>query len=205
MSTHLLGNTVDFHSGGEDLRFPHHECEIAQVEPITGQIPFVKYWIHVAMVYHEGEKMSKSLGNLVMVADLLKQWSPDALRLYLGCHHYRDSWSYDELTLNHAAAMSDKCLSAVLANDGNGKSLDANSYWTDFTTAMDNDLDTPTAYKILNSLADEILHASKLGKEITEAKQLLRRMAYIFGLSLDRNAPEVRVIDGWNAHLQNFT
>jgi L-cysteine:1D-myo-inositol 2-amino-2-deoxy-alpha-D-glucopyranoside ligase len=201
MSTRLLGDTVDFHSGGGDLRFPHHECEIAQVEPVTGQKPFVRYWIHIAMVYHEGEKMSKSLGNLVMVDDLLKQWSSDALRLYLGCHHYRDSWSYDDQELKEAAEMSDKCLSAVLSDGGSGRDFDAHSYWTNFITAMDNDLDTPTAYKVMGSLADEILQASERREEIDEAKQLLRAMTHIFGLSLDRNSPELRVSDGWNRHL----
>ena len=89
MSTRFLGPTLDFHGGGGDLVFPHHECEIAQAEALTGRSPFVRAWLHTAMVEHEGAKMSKSLGNLVMVRDLLKHWSPDALRLYLGRHHYR--------------------------------------------------------------------------------------------------------------------
>jgi L-cysteine:1D-myo-inositol 2-amino-2-deoxy-alpha-D-glucopyranoside ligase len=67
LSTKYLGETVDVHSGGADLCFPHHECEIAQVEPVTGERPFVRTWMHTAMVYHDGEKMSKSLGNLVWV------------------------------------------------------------------------------------------------------------------------------------------
>ena len=205
MSTRLLGDTVDFHSGGGDLRFPHHECEIAQVEPITGQKPFVRYWIHIAMVYHEGEKMSKSLGNLVMVDDLLQQWTPDALRLYLGWHHYRESWSYDEQELKLAAEWSDKCLSAVLADGGNGKPFEGHSYWAAFTTAMDSDMDTPTASKVMGSLADEILQASEREEEIDGAQQLLKAMANIFGLSLDRNSPEERVSDGWNEHLGKFS
>ena len=90
LSTKYLGNTIDIHSGGVDLCFPHHECEIAQVEPVTGVKPFVRFWMHTAMVYHEGEKMSKSLGNLVWVRELLKTYSPDALRLYLARHHYRE-------------------------------------------------------------------------------------------------------------------
>ena len=205
MSTRLLGDTVDFHSGGGDLRFPHHECEIAQVEPITGQKPFVRFWIHIAMVYHEGEKMSKSLGNLVMIHDMLQYWTPDALRLYLGCHHYRESWSYDEEELKLAAEWSDKCLSAVLADGGSGKNIESHSFWVAFTTALDSDLDTPTACKVMGSLADEILQASEREQEIDDAKQLLRAMANIFGLSLDRNSPEKRVSDGWNEHLRKFS
>ena len=64
LSTKYLGETIDIHSGGADLCFPHHECEIAQVEPVTSELPFVRYWMHTAMVYHDGDKMIKSLGNL---------------------------------------------------------------------------------------------------------------------------------------------
>ena len=89
MATHLLGETIDIHCGGSDLVFPHHECEIAQSETVTGRQPFANFWVHVAMVGYEGEKMSKSLGNLVMVRELLTDYSPDAVRLYLAQHHYR--------------------------------------------------------------------------------------------------------------------
>ena len=205
MSTGLLGDTVDFHSGGGDLRFPHHECEIAQVEPITGQRPFVRFWIHIAMVHHEGEKMSKSLGNLVMVDDLLKLWTPDALRFYLGCHHYRESWSYDEYELKLAAESSEKCRLAVLADGGSGDQFDARSYWLEFKTAMENDLDTPAAARVMRSLADDILQESNRGLEIDDAQQQLRAMADIFGLILERNSPEERVSDGWNEHLRRFS
>ncbi len=95
MATQFLGETIDIHSGGADLLFPHHESEIAQVEAVTTKTPFTRFWMHVAMVRFEGEKMSKSLGNLVMVRDLLDDWTPDALRLYLGSHHYREAWQFD--------------------------------------------------------------------------------------------------------------
>ncbi len=93
MAIKYLGKTVDIHGGGPDLCFPHHECEIAQVKPVLDHHPYVRYWMHTAMVGYQGEKMSKSLGNLVMVADLLYTYSPDALRLYLGSHHYREARS----------------------------------------------------------------------------------------------------------------
>ena len=88
MAMHEHGPTIDLHGGGTDLIFPHHECEIAQSESLTGK-PFVTHWLHSAMVNYEGEKMSKSLGNLVFVDDLLKRADPPAIRLALMRHHYR--------------------------------------------------------------------------------------------------------------------
>ena len=95
MAVSHLGETIDIHAGGSDLVFPHHESEIAQVEPLTGR-PFVRFWFHTAMVEHEDEKMSKSLGNLVMVRDLLEQVSPDALRLYLAGATERRHDAFDD-------------------------------------------------------------------------------------------------------------
>ncbi|HET8522612.1 MAG TPA: cysteine--tRNA ligase, partial [Thermomicrobiales bacterium] len=94
MATQYLGPKIDIHGGGADLVFPHHECEIAQSEGATGQEPFARYWMHVGMVGYQGEKMSKSLGNLVLVRDALDTYSADAVRLYLFSHHYRSTWEY---------------------------------------------------------------------------------------------------------------
>ena len=88
-----LGTTIDLHGGGTDLIFPHHECEAAQSEAATGE-PFVRHWMHQAMVRMDGEKMSKSLGNLVFVSELRKLWDPRAIRLGVIAHHYRDPWEW---------------------------------------------------------------------------------------------------------------
>ncbi len=88
-----LGDTIDIHGGGSDLIFPHHECEIAQSESATGKV-FSKFWMHVGMVNLRGIKMSKSLGNLVFVHDLLKEYSPEAIRLAIISNHYRSSWEF---------------------------------------------------------------------------------------------------------------
>ena len=90
-----LDTTIDLHGGGSDLIFPHHECEAAQSEAATGQL-FVRHWMHQAMVRMDGEKMSKSLGNLVFISDLLKTWDARAIRLAIVEHHYRDSWEWDD-------------------------------------------------------------------------------------------------------------
>ena len=98
-----LGKTVDVHGGGRDLVFPHHECETAQSESVTGQ-QFVRHWLHVGLVGLDGEKMSKSLGNLVFVGELAKEWDPMAIRLALLSHHYREDWEWFPSDLVTAAS-----------------------------------------------------------------------------------------------------
>jgi L-cysteine:1D-myo-inositol 2-amino-2-deoxy-alpha-D-glucopyranoside ligase len=97
-----LGPTVDLHGGGSDLIFPHHECEAALSGAVTGK-PFVRHWVHAGMVGYEGTKMSKSLGNLVFVRDLLKSWEPATVRLAVLAHHYRSDWEWTDALIQEAA------------------------------------------------------------------------------------------------------
>jgi L-cysteine:1D-myo-inositol 2-amino-2-deoxy-alpha-D-glucopyranoside ligase len=83
-----LGSTIDLHGGGDDLVYPHHECERAQSQSATG-LPLARHWLHQAMVHFDGEKMSKSVGNLVFVADLLERSDPRAVRIALAAQHHR--------------------------------------------------------------------------------------------------------------------
>jgi L-cysteine:1D-myo-inositol 2-amino-2-deoxy-alpha-D-glucopyranoside ligase len=204
MSTCLLDKTIDIHMGGEDLVFPHHESEIAQVEPVTGQAPFVRYWMHVAMVQHEGEKMSKSLGNLVMIRDLLEDWSVDALRIYMAMHHYRKAWGHDLDQLKQASSLAEKLKMAAQAESGVGSSYNPLSFRVAFAEAMDNDLDTPAALQVLGELAGEILSASSQGKDISIAQAVLRTLSGALGLRLDITSPESRVQNGWSEHVRRF-
>lgn len=204
MCTRYLGDTVDIHSGGEDLSFPHHECEIAQVEPVTGKKPFVRFWMHIAMVRYQGEKMSKSLGNLVMVRDLLEKYSPDALRFYLGGFHYRDSWSYTEGALDSAEQQVDEIREAAAIAGGEGNALDETPAWQGFAEAMEDDLDTPAAERVILDLAKEIILAGRASKDVHPAQEALRKMAGVFGLRLDARDPEARVVQGWDQHLRRF-
>jgi L-cysteine:1D-myo-inositol 2-amino-2-deoxy-alpha-D-glucopyranoside ligase len=205
MATSLLGETIDIHGGGGDLIFPHHECEIAQAEGATGNHPFVRFWMHAAMVHHDGEKMSKSLGNLVMARDLLKEWSPDAIRLYLARHHYRQPWSYDEAELAQAGQLARKLTEAATAVGGQDSPLDPSSVKKSFDEAMDNDLNTPQALASLGQLAERTIAAAGEGGDVQEAQQALRRMGQVFGLRLNRPESEARVLSGWNEHLARFT
>ncbi|OGK36646.1 cysteine--tRNA ligase [Candidatus Roizmanbacteria bacterium RIFCSPHIGHO2_12_FULL_39_8] len=103
MSMKYLGKQIDIHGGGNDLIFPHHESETAQAESYSGVSPFVKTWMHCGMVSCGGEKMSKSLGNLVYVQDLAKDHSPNTIRHYLLRHHYRKDWNHSEKGLQDSA------------------------------------------------------------------------------------------------------
>jgi cysteinyl-tRNA synthetase len=211
MSTALLGDTIDIHGGGADLIFPHHESEIAQAEAATGVEPFVRFWMHTAMVRHDGEKMSKSLGNLVMVNDLLRTCSPDALRLYLAQHHYREAWSFDQGELEKAAALADMLTAATTATANDTDQSAPSSGATDgqaareqFKAAMDDDLGTPAALTALIRLGQETLAAARAGQDVRAAQATLRGLGSIFGLRLGAEHPEKRVIDGWQQHLARF-
>ena len=212
MASHFLGQTIDIHGGGGDLIFPHHECEIAQAEPIinagksqtAAHQPFSQFWLHTAMVHHRGEKMSKSLGNLVMVRDLLKTWPPDALRLYLGNYHYRHVWSHDPDQLDRAGQLAQTLKNAVTAPGGQGESVDIGPEQAAFDEALAQDLDTPGAQRYLETAANAILIASDAGKNIAAAQQTLRKMSSIFGLRLDSLTPDAGVVEGWGQHLRQF-
>lgn len=140
MINQYLGDQIDIHGGGEDLIFPHHESEIAQSETYIGKSPFAKYWMHVGVVYYQGQKMSKSLGNLVLIKDLLKKYSPNSIRWLLLKHHYRAPWEYLEQELIEA----EKKISALdLSEDGDVEN--------EFINAMEDDFNTPKALEIIES------------------------------------------------------
>ena len=204
MSTQLLGDTIDLHSGGSDLLFPHHECEIAQVEPVTRKAPFVRYWLHVAMVRYEGQKMSKSLGNLVMVSDLLQRVTPDALRVYLAMHHYRAGWDYAETALAQAVTLAQQLQEAAQATGGQQQALDVTALPYEFGEAMNDDLNTPAALRVLTTLAEQIVAAAQNGWRVDAAQTTLRQMGQVFGLRLGQATPEARVTAGWQQHLVRF-
>jgi len=204
MSSKFLGvDTIDIHSGGGDLIFPHHTCEIAQIEPLTGK-PFVNFWMHTAMVRHEGEKMSKSLGNLVWARELLKTHTSDALRLYLATHHFQVEWSFDAGLLNWASRVAHRFKDAVTCPCTGLEFLDPAPWVDAFHAAMDDNLDSPSAIGVLDDLAVQILLNAQNNKNVTEAQASLRTMSRVFGLTLDVNKPETRVREGWQVHLQKF-
>ncbi|MFN2569939.1 MAG: cysteine--tRNA ligase [Candidatus Dormibacteria bacterium] len=148
LSTGELGAPIDLHGGGDDLIYPHHEAEIAQAEA-AGVRPFVRHWLHVSHVMYEGEKMSKSLGNLVFTRDLLKEVPAATVRILLSAHHYRSSWSFDreELRLAEARRVSyEVALARGGTSRGDGRRIA-------FLERLDDDLDTPGALRVLDEMA----------------------------------------------------
>ena len=152
-----LGTTIDLHGGGSDLIFPHHECERAQSEAATGE-PFVKHWMHVAMVFKDGEKMSKSLGNLVFVDQLRTQWDPRSIRMAVIVHHYRNEWQWDEelMPRNHRRLLAWKESVGGAASEV----LEV------VRQHLDNDLDTPSAIAAIDEVA-------ATGQDVSAAAALL--------------------------------
>ena len=184
MSMTYLGESLDIHGGGQDLVFPHHENEIAQSEASTGIVPFSRYWVHNGLLRLGGDKMSKSLGNLVSVEEALQHFSPDTIRLYFLSSHYRSPLSYSD---EGCAAMerSHERLRHALGRDGGSADdpMDAEPYRRLFFEAMDDDLNTPRALASLFDLAREINRGSDAGHSVSDAQDCLRHLGGILGLT----------------------
>lgn len=184
MAMRYLGQTIDIHGGGADLIFPHHECEIAQSESGTGVKPFSRFWIHVAMVNYQGEKMSKSLGNLVLVRDVLASYHGDALRLYLLSNHYRESWTYEDERIDEwTRAASDVREASSFPAFGVEEVVDVSPSRERFFNAMDDDLNSPVAIEALREIAAAILEAPE-DDDIRDAQAVLAELSDILGLTL---------------------
>ncbi|AUS28789.1 cysteine--tRNA ligase [Paenibacillus sp. P2(2022)] len=112
MARHYLGDTLDIHGGGQDLQFPHHECECAQSEVITGK-PLSRYWMHNGYIRIDNEKMSKSLGNGILVKDLRARHKPEALRYFMLSTHYRNPLNYNQETMSQAENSVERIANAV--------------------------------------------------------------------------------------------
>ncbi|HEX6658824.1 MAG TPA: cysteine--tRNA ligase, partial [Ilumatobacter sp.] len=152
-----LGTTIDLHGGGTDLIFPHHECERAQSEAATGE-PFVKHWMHTALISKNGAKMSKSLGNLVFVDKLRTEYEPMAIRLALIEHHYRTEWEWDDELMPRNA---ERIVAWRDAADGRPSDL-----LDEVRERLDDDLDSAGAVQAVD-------RAAARGESTTSAAALL--------------------------------
>ncbi len=195
MSTAYLGPRFEIHGGGADLAFPHHESEIAQSEGASGERPFVAWWMHAGMLGFDGEKMSKSLGNLVLVRDLLASYPGDAIRHFLVSHHYRAEIDFHESDmeaslvaagrLRQAARLAEELepLAPAMADPGSLHPVVA-GHRARFLAAMDDDLDTPAALPELHALAARAIETDEPRLRV-EAGWMVRELgARILGLRL---------------------
>lgn len=154
MSTEYLGKTFDIHGGGKDLIFPHHENEIAQSEAAFER-PFATYWVHNGFVNINQEKMSKSLGNFLLIKDVLKSYHPEAIRLFLLSNHYRSPIDYTQSAIDESVAALDKAYallerveSVVEGTAETGKGT-VSETWARFCEAMDDDFNTARGIGVL--------------------------------------------------------
>jgi L-cysteine:1D-myo-inositol 2-amino-2-deoxy-alpha-D-glucopyranoside ligase len=183
MSTRYLGPQLDIHGGGRDLIFPHHPSEIAQTEPVTGKRPFARFWVHGGMACLHGEKMSKSLGNIVFVRDALKEHSADALRWYLCSLPYHDDFHYDHNGVIAAEGNVARLRDALAARGGSAPAVvDASEVRAAFLAALDDDLQTPLALALISGLASDILSAAERAEDVGAAQAALREMGSVIGL-----------------------
>jgi L-cysteine:1D-myo-inositol 2-amino-2-deoxy-alpha-D-glucopyranoside ligase len=140
-----------------------------------------------------------------MVRDLLDEGChPDAIRLCMVSHHYRQPWTYQDGEVDTVASLLDKLRLAVDAADGEGQPLAPALAEVAFRAAMDDDLDSPAALDIMLQLADDILESAQEGGAVQAAQASLRQMCRVMGLRLDRENPEERVIKGWRLHRARF-
>jgi len=160
MAMRYLGPQIDIHGGGRDLEFSHHESERAQSESLTGKVPFARAWMHTGLVRYNGRKMSKSLGNLVLVGQALERAPAAAVRLYLASHRYGRDWEFRWSGLAQAVRLVDR-VRELLEGEARGAGAPPpgmaagagprNAMPRGFAAALANDLDTPSAIRELRS------------------------------------------------------
>jgi cysteinyl-tRNA synthetase len=188
MSMKYLGETFDIHGGGMDNQFPHHECEIAQSEAVTGK-PFVKYWIHNNLVTVNGKKMSKSLGNFVTLKDAFVKYDPLVVRFFILQSHYRSTLDFSDEALQGAKTGYEKLLTtlrnlreelqkAESEKRSEGISFDLSLYKKRFMEAMDDDFNAPLAMGVIFELSRETNQA--LNSEQKLSLDFLRQIDMCF-------------------------
>ncbi len=205
MNLQELGEQIDIHGGGNDLIFPHHENEIAQSESFNGK-PFARYWIHNGMLQLAGEKMSKSLGNIISIREYLMNHEADAMRMLVLASSYRAPLLFNEATIEAAEKSLERLKSGLRAAPGNAKGIpagaaaeltsQAEAVQVSFIEAMDDDLNTPVALAALYELVKAINTARDEGatnEQMQPAQIRLRELSGVLGmrLSAKKGAGEV--------------
>ncbi len=209
MNLNHLGEQIDIHGGGNDLIFPHHENEIAQSESFTGKT-FARYWIHNGMLQLSGEKMSKSVGNLVTIEEFLANHPADTLRMLVLNSGYRNPLSYSDDILNQAEKAIDRLRSGLKpalpgAAGAPLTSLDlldsqAEATGQGFIQSMDDDFNSAGALALLFELVRAINQARADGatdEQLSTAQQQLLKLTGVLGLTLEKPDEGGHVADGF--------
>jgi cysteinyl-tRNA synthetase len=187
MSLKYLGETIDIHCGGQDLIFPHHENEIAQSECFTGKKPFARIWMHNGLFQLGDEKMSKSIGNIVGIKQVLEKHSADGFRVFVLGSHYRNPLTFSDAAIEAAEHGLERLIQAYnneSTTHNAAEQIDVRTARQKFTEVMDDDFNTPQALAILFDLAREINHASEKGADTADARHTLKELAGVLGLTL---------------------
>ena len=181
MAQRCIGSHFDIHGGGMDLKFPHHEGEIAQSEAANGH-QYVNYWMHNGFVQVNEEKMSKSLGNFFTVREVLRRYQPEVIRFFIVSSHYRSPLNYSDENLEHGKASLARLYTALRDLPAIEPAIDT-AYQARFNAAMDDDFNTPEALSVLFDLAREINRMR--GEDREKAAWLgasLRQLGAVLGL-----------------------
>jgi cysteinyl-tRNA synthetase len=196
MSMQFLGEQLDIHGGGQDVIFPHHENEIAQSEAYSGKVPFVKYWIHNALLrMREGEeKMTRHLGNFVSVEEALQKHSTDAIRLFILSSHYRSPLAWKEESVQAAERGAERLRVALKdysdgpeTSPGDALSEEADASRREFIASMDDDFNTPRAVAQVFDLARMINQARDSGAphdSLAYTQGILQQLTDVLGLTM---------------------
>ena len=183
MSKKFLGENFDIHGGGLDLKFPHHENEIAQSECCSGK-NFANYWMHVAPLNVEGKKMSKSLNNFVTIKKVLEEFHPEVMRMFFYLTHYRKPINFTTNSINEAKNILDKFYKSLGETDFTETQIDLD-YKNKFEESLRDDFNTPKAIKILQELVQKINKTKSL-EEMLILKFSLKELSQAIGLLNDK-------------------
>lgn len=201
MATHYLGETIDIHSGGEDLVFPHHENEKAQSEALTGK-PFARYWLHNGFLNIEKQKMSKSLGNFFTVRDIEKEFDPQVIRLFMLSAHYRSPLNFSRelmeaaknalMRIQNFKTMLDHMAETVPDSQPDAEesawAQGLGKYRADFEAAMEDDINTADAlaaiYELVRDANTYLQSAARTKKTVEVAGELFEDLSDVLGISV---------------------
>lgn len=202
MARKYLGDTIDIHAGGRDLTFPHHENEIAQSEALTGK-PFANYWMHNGYINIDNEKMSKSLGNFVLVHDIIKAYDPQVLRFFMLSVHYRNPINYTEELLENAGAGLERLKTSyenlIYRLDSSTDLADHQEQWlekieelkAEFIKKMDDDFNTADGISVLFEVsrqANYYLMEENTNIEVIKGfMNLYEELFTVLGLTLEQD------------------